>query len=160
MINPILSMPISFIKPKHPSIFTYIIFRKNDPNHTCNKSSKQPRKHSTHSQTRSGETLASRTQRILAQARWATWDFHEFSLRRDLLAWARHGVAQNVDWSPRRVLVAVSTLLLSPRRDELAWARITDLTTVLRMQGRKTTLPTSKSTCNSVSFDKTHYSSL
>jgi len=72
MINLIPSMPISFIKSKHPSIFTYIIFRKNNLNNTCNNSSKQSRKHSTHSQTRSGEKLASLKQRILAQARRAT----------------------------------------------------------------------------------------
>jgi len=75
MINLILSMPISFIKSKHPSIFTYIIFRKNNLNNTCNKSSKQSRKHSTHSQTRSSEKLASLKQRILAQARYATGVF-------------------------------------------------------------------------------------
>jgi len=66
------NIPISFIKPKHPSIFTYIIFRKNNPNNTCNKSSKQSIKQCMHSRTRSGEGLASLKQRALAQARHAT----------------------------------------------------------------------------------------
>ena len=34
------NIPISFIKPKYSSIFTYIIFRKNNPDDTYNKSSK------------------------------------------------------------------------------------------------------------------------
>ena len=79
------NIPISFIKPKHPSIFTYIIFRKNNPNNTCNKSSKQSIKQCMHSRTRSGEGLASLKQRALAQARHATRGLHELSLKRDLL---------------------------------------------------------------------------
>jgi len=93
---------------------------------------------------RSGEIGNRVLSRILAQARRSTWPlhefslkrdgqrgiFHDFSLRRDLLAWARHGVAQNVDRSPRRALVVVSTLILSPRRDKLAWAKIAASTTV------------------------------
>ena len=34
------NIPISSIKSKHPSIFTYIIFRKNNPDNTCKKLSK------------------------------------------------------------------------------------------------------------------------
>ena len=77
------NIPISFIKSKHPSIFTHIIFRKKNLNGTCNKSFKQPGKHSPLSRTRSGETLASLKQRALAQARHATRGLHELSLRRD-----------------------------------------------------------------------------
>ena len=84
MINLIPSMPISFIRiPKHPSITTYIILGGKSLTHNYDKSPKQLRKHITHSQTRSGETLVLLTQRILAQARWATWGFHDFSLKRD-----------------------------------------------------------------------------
>jgi len=112
------------------------------------------------SNSRSGETRNVTTSRILAQARRATWVLHDFSLRRDLLAWARHGVAQNVDRSPRRALVAVSTLILSPRRDKLAWAKISAFTTVNPHAVAETAQIHSKHTCNggnsSTQHPKTH----
>jgi len=67
--------------------------------------------------------------RFLAQARCATWQLHDISLRRDLLAWARLCVAQDEKGPPGRALVAGSTLVLSPRRDKLAWAKIAEFAT-------------------------------
>jgi len=58
------------------------------------------------------------------------WWIHGISLRRGLLAWARLCVAQDEKGSPRRVLVAGSSLVLSPRRDKLAWAKIAEFATV------------------------------
>jgi len=138
MINLIPSMPILFIKFKHPSIFTYILFRKNNLDKTCNKSSKQSRKQWQHAplhQSRSSQEPCSGEEACLAQAvgsrlgetaTVAPGRFHELLLGWGLLAWARQGVAQNVNWSPEQALEAESwaSLCYSPRRDELAWARI------------------------------------
>jgi len=72
MINHIPIMPIKLTKFKHPSIFMYILFRKDNLTKACNRPSKQLGKQSTPSRTRSGEKLSSQKQRILAQARRAT----------------------------------------------------------------------------------------
>jgi len=71
MINLIPSMPISFIKSKHPSIFTHIIFKRNNRNNACNKSFNSQ-----------GNIAPIRT---LAQARrWPSW-CSRFSPKRDKL---------------------------------------------------------------------------
>jgi len=70
MINLIPSMPISFINSKHPSIFTYIIFRRNNLNNACKKNHLNSQGNIAHIRT-------------LAQARcWPHW-CSGFSPRRD-----------------------------------------------------------------------------
>jgi len=124
------NIPISFIKPKHPNIFTYIIFRKNNPDNTCNKSSKQSIKQCTHSRTCSGEGLASLKQRALAQARHATvgnlWTLAQARPSR-LSETGRRSKRELVAWASVRGRTIGEPLIFSSRRDELAWARISDL---------------------------------